>query len=300
MRKHVMGLTQGLWNEDERYIQNYWSTWPGIWHHGDFASRDEDGHWYIWGRSDDTLKIAGKRTGPSEIEALLMATGKLAEAAAIGVPDPIKGSTLVLVCVAKPGSEVQPMSRARTGHTVPPRQCSSCRPPKTRSESCGAIRTHLGENAGDVSSPSTPGLIEEIARGASSRAQSTAARVVDQVHVLEVGEHLQHRSGCAPAEGFVRARVSLHSRRKTRVSIPIGSVTSTGIRTELVRRRLRPKFGDVLGAQSQRQLSAPRVRPIARLARSGYRKRRSPLRRARIHPTLPRARTAPGSSPANR
>ena len=171
MRKHVMGLTQGLWNEDERYIENYWSTWPGIWHHGDFASRDDDGHWYIWGRSDDTLKIAGKRTGPSEIEALLMATGKLAEAAAIGVPDPIKGSTLVLVCVAKPGTEV---TADELSYAVVHGLGTPFKPkavlfvpdlPKTRNLKImrRVIRAaYLGEKLGDVSSLVNPESIEEI------------------------------------------------------------------------------------------------------------------------------------------
>jgi len=118
MRRAVFGLTCGLWNEEARYIENYWSTWPDVWHHGDFASRDAGGHWYIHGRSDDTLKIAGKRTGPSEIEALLMATGALAEAAAIGVPDPIKGSALVLVCSLRPGVEGSATLRAELSQAV--------------------------------------------------------------------------------------------------------------------------------------------------------------------------------------
>jgi acetyl-CoA synthetase len=171
MRNAVIGLTQGLWNEDERYVQNYWSTWPGIWHHGDFASRDDDGHWYIWGRSDDTLKIAGKRTGPSEIEALLMATGKLAEAAAIGVPDPIKGSTLVLVCVAKPGIEVTADELARVvvhglGTPFKPKAVLFIADlPKTRNLKImrRVIRAaYLGENPGDLTSLVNPESIDEI------------------------------------------------------------------------------------------------------------------------------------------
>lgn len=103
MRRPTIGLTRGLWRDEARYLQRYWGTWPGTWHHGDFASRDADGQWYIHGRSDDTMKIAGKRTGPAEIEALLMATGQLAEAAAVAVPDAVKGSALVVVCVPKAG-----------------------------------------------------------------------------------------------------------------------------------------------------------------------------------------------------
>ncbi|NMM75874.1 AMP-binding protein [Acidovorax sp. SRB_24] len=98
-----IGLTRGLWHDRERYLQSYWSRLPNLWVHGDFASRDADGMWYVHGRSDDTLKIAGKRTGPSEIEALLMATGLLLDAAAIGVPDAVKGTAVVCLCVPRPG-----------------------------------------------------------------------------------------------------------------------------------------------------------------------------------------------------
>ena len=174
MRRPVIGLTQSLWNEDERYVQSYWSTWPNVWHHGDFASRDEDGHWYIWGRSDDTLKIAGKRTGPAEIEALLMATGKLGEAAAIGVPDPIKGSALVLVCVPKAGIEPSAGLKAELSETVVHGLGTPFKPrdvvlisdlPKTRNLKImrRVIRAaYLGENPGDLSSLVNPESIDEI------------------------------------------------------------------------------------------------------------------------------------------
>lgn len=103
-----IGLTRGLWRDPERYIESYWSRIPGLWVQGDFASVDEDGDWFVHGRSDDTIKIAGKRTGPAEIEALLLATGKVAEAAAVGVPDPVKGSAVVCVCVPARGVAATP------------------------------------------------------------------------------------------------------------------------------------------------------------------------------------------------
>ena len=103
-----IGLTRGLWRDPERYLESYWSKIPGLWVQGDLASVDEDGTWFIHGRSDDTLKIAGKRTGPAEIEALLLATGKVAEAAVIGVPDPVKGSAVVCVCVPARGVAAAP------------------------------------------------------------------------------------------------------------------------------------------------------------------------------------------------
>ena len=103
MRNASMGTTRGLWREPERYIESYWSRIPGMWVQGDLASRDELGIWYVHGRSDDTLKIAGKRMGPTEIETALLLSGDISEAAAVGVPDPIKGSALVCVVVPRPG-----------------------------------------------------------------------------------------------------------------------------------------------------------------------------------------------------
>ena len=105
MRTPTIGLTRGLWHDRERYLESYWSRLPDLWVQGDFASRDVDGMWYVHGRSDDTLKIAGKRTGPAEIEALLMGTGLLEDAVTIGVPDPIKGTALVCLCVARPETD---------------------------------------------------------------------------------------------------------------------------------------------------------------------------------------------------
>jgi len=103
MRGAPIGLTQSLWHDDKRYIETYWSTWPHVWHHGDFAMKDADGYFYILGRSDDTLKIAGKRTGPSEIEGLILSTGLVKEVAAVGVPDPVKGTAIVCACVLRDG-----------------------------------------------------------------------------------------------------------------------------------------------------------------------------------------------------
>jgi acetyl-CoA synthetase len=107
MRTPTIGLTRGLWHDRERYLESYWSRLPNLWVHGDFASRDADGMWYVHGRSDDTLKIAGKRTGPSEIEALLMGTGLLLDAVVVGMPDPIKGTAVVCVCVPRPGIDAE-------------------------------------------------------------------------------------------------------------------------------------------------------------------------------------------------
>jgi acetyl-CoA synthetase len=103
LRHASIGLTKGLWKADARYLESYWNTIPDLWVHGDFAMRGHDGLYYILGRSDDTIKISGKRTGPAELEGILIATGKVAEAAIFGIPHPVKGSAIVCACVPMPG-----------------------------------------------------------------------------------------------------------------------------------------------------------------------------------------------------
>ncbi|HVB76815.1 MAG TPA: AMP-binding protein [Candidatus Nitrosotalea sp.] len=95
------GMTQGFWRDPDRYLETYWSRFPGVWVHGDWAYVADDGLWYLLGRSDDTIKLAGKRLGPAEVESVLVAQPEVLEAAAIGVPDPIKGEVLVCFCVLK-------------------------------------------------------------------------------------------------------------------------------------------------------------------------------------------------------
>ena len=94
-----IGMARGFWQERERYLETYWNRFPGVWVHGDWAMRDKDGHWFILGRSDDTLKVAGKRVGPAEVESLLVAHPLVTEAAVIGVPDETKGTAMVAFCV---------------------------------------------------------------------------------------------------------------------------------------------------------------------------------------------------------
>ncbi|MCA8927769.1 MAG: AMP-binding protein [Alphaproteobacteria bacterium] len=175
MRRAPIGLTQGLWRDRERYLDGYWSTWPGVWHHGDFARRDADGFYYILGRSDDTLKIAGKRTGPSEIEALLLETHLVREAAAIGVPDPIKGTAIVCACVLREGVNDRAAAEALVAAVVKglgtpfrPKDVLFCPDlPKTRNMKImrRVIRAaYLGLDPGDLSSLVNPEAIESIKR----------------------------------------------------------------------------------------------------------------------------------------
>jgi acetyl-CoA synthetase len=95
------GMTHAFWRDPDRYIGTYWSHWPNTWVHGDLASVDADGYWHIHGRSDDTIKVAGRRIGPAEIESALVTNPQIAEAAVIGVPDPQKGSNIVAFVTLK-------------------------------------------------------------------------------------------------------------------------------------------------------------------------------------------------------
>lgn len=98
-----IGMTRGFWNDPQRYLDTFWSRWPDVWRHGDWAEVDSDGQWYIFGRSDDTIKIAGKRLGPAEVETVVVANPQVLESAAIGIPDEMKGESLVVLCVLRPG-----------------------------------------------------------------------------------------------------------------------------------------------------------------------------------------------------
>ena len=95
VRQPWPGMTQGFWRDDERYLNTYWSRFPNVWVHGDWASVDNEGFWYIHGRSDDTINVAGKRVGPAEYESALVAHPGVREAAAISVPDELKGEAVV-------------------------------------------------------------------------------------------------------------------------------------------------------------------------------------------------------------
>ena len=80
------GMTRGIWGDPERYIETYWSMYPDVWRHGDWALIDEEGDWFLLGRSDDTINVAGKRLGPAEVESVLVSHPAVAESAVVGVP----------------------------------------------------------------------------------------------------------------------------------------------------------------------------------------------------------------------
>ena len=167
------GMTRGIWGDPERYLETYWRRFPGVWTHGDWASVDEDGYWFLHGRSDDTLNIAGKRIGPAELESAAVTHPAVAEAAAIGVPHEVKGEVAWLYCVLVPGAEVtdEDVSAAVAAELgkafAPDRVVFVTALPKTRSAKIvrRAVRARaLGHDPGDLSTLENPEALEEIAR----------------------------------------------------------------------------------------------------------------------------------------
>jgi acetyl-CoA synthetase len=111
IRKPWPGMLMTIHGDDERYRRQYWSRFPGYYNADDYAIRDADGYFYILGRADETLKIAGHRLGSLEIENAAVSHAAIAEAAAVGVPDPIKGESLVIFAVLMEGVQPSPALR---------------------------------------------------------------------------------------------------------------------------------------------------------------------------------------------
>jgi acetyl-CoA synthetase len=169
------GMTDGFWRDRERYLETYWSRFDDVWVHGDWALVDEDGFWYILGRSDDTLKVAGKRVGPAEVESAAVAHPAVSEAAAIGVPDELKGEAIVVFAVLAPGfaagdglrAEVEEAVVRELGRALRPKAVLFVRDlPKTRNAKVmrRVIRAkYLGrDDLGDLTSLENPAAVEEI------------------------------------------------------------------------------------------------------------------------------------------
>jgi acetyl-CoA synthetase len=171
-----IGMTRGFWRDTQRYLDAYWSQWPNVWVHGDFAAVDSDGMWYILGRSDDTIKIAGKRLGPAEVESVLTRNPAVVESAAIGVPHEVKGSSLVVFVVLKKNvdptkalkKELHDMIAEEMGKALAPKAILFVNDlPKTRNAKVmrRMIRSaYLGQALGDTSSLVNPEAVEEVRR----------------------------------------------------------------------------------------------------------------------------------------
>jgi acetyl-CoA synthetase len=161
-------MTRGIWNDPQRYLDTYWSRFPGKWYHGDWASVDEDGHWFLHGRADESMNVAGRKVGPAEVEEAMMLHPGVAEAAVIGVPDELKGEAIVGYVVMAAGAHVDAASVCATvvkelGPTLRPREVVVIAElPKTQS---GKIvrrllrQKYLGERLGDLSTVANPGSV---------------------------------------------------------------------------------------------------------------------------------------------
>jgi acetyl-CoA synthetase len=169
-----IGMTRGFWKDPARYLQTYWSRWENVWVHGDFAAVDSDGLWYILGRSDDTIKVAGKRVGPAEVESILVDHPSVVEAAAVGLPHAVKGNELIAFCVltaqaaGTPGlaEELRAKVGRELGKPLTPREVRFVHDlPKTRNAKVmrRMIRAaYLGEDLGDTSALVNPESLAEF------------------------------------------------------------------------------------------------------------------------------------------
>ena len=173
-KKPAPSMTKGFLGDPERYVETYFSRWPNVWNHGDWAHRDEDGQWFLHGRSDDTIMVAGKRIGPAEIESALIGHEAVSEAAAVGIPHDLKGEVIacfvVLAAGTKPTAKLQDSLKERVVHDLG----KTLRPedvvfvgalPKTRSGKIlrGTIkRKYLGQDPGDLSAVENLDTLEAI------------------------------------------------------------------------------------------------------------------------------------------
>ena len=174
LRRPWIGMTRGFWKDAERYREAYWSKIPGVWVHGDFAAIDEDGLWFILGRSDDTIKVAGKRLGPSEVEAVVSAHPAVRESVAVGVPDAAKGEAVVVFAVLhdasagtdEPKKALLDAVAAALGKPLRPREVRfTTAVPKTRNAKVlrRLIRqAYLGDALGDTTSLEDPATLDAI------------------------------------------------------------------------------------------------------------------------------------------
>ena len=165
-------MTRGLRGDPERYLDAYWRRFPGVWCHGDWASIDEDGQWFLHGRSDDTMNVAGKRLGPAEVESILTLHPNVTESAVVGVPDEVKGEAIW--CFVVTNGEVPDGLADELSALVAEHLGKAFRPsrvvvvpelPRTRSAKIlrRAIRaTVVGDDPGDLSNLENPSSLASI------------------------------------------------------------------------------------------------------------------------------------------
>jgi len=191
-RDSAPSMTKGLWQDDERYLEEYWSTFDDMWDHGDWAQKDEDGFWFLHGRADDAINVAGRKVGPAEVEGALIDHDAVNQAAAVGVPDDTTGQAVVTYVILEdvhqtssaaahqnaersedafdPSDDLREELRAQVGTELGkpfrPREVLFVSEfPKTQSGKIirRAIEaTYTGEDLGDMSSIENPDALDEL------------------------------------------------------------------------------------------------------------------------------------------
>lgn len=174
IRKPWPGMTRGLWKDPERYIETYWSTYKDIWFHGDWALIDSGGFWYLHGRVDDVIKVAGHRIGSAEIESILAGHPAVVESAAIGIPHEVKGEVIIAYVVLKQGYSAEESLKEELKTHVVDQVGKIARPedvkfvkdlPRTRTGKIvrRLIRAKmLGADLGDLSNLENPESVESL------------------------------------------------------------------------------------------------------------------------------------------
>ncbi len=192
VRQPWIGMTRGFWQDPtDRYRDTYWQPWPNLWRHGDLAVRDAEGFWYVLGRSDDTMNVAGKRLGPTEYEQVLNSLPQVAESATVGIPDPVKEQVVVCFCVLQSNVEADDHLQTRLMDVIAERLGRPLRPaalifvpdlPKTRNAKIMRrllVNIYLRQPLGDTSNLENPAVLRTIAdavRGVGAADQGAACR----------------------------------------------------------------------------------------------------------------------------
>jgi len=168
------GMLLGIHGAPERYKETYWSHFPGVYYAGDYAVKDKDGYFWVLGRADEVLKIAGHRIGTAELEDAAVSHPRIAEAAVVGKADPVKGETIVIFARLKEGIEPSPdLKKDLAAHirkevgpiAVPDEVYFVTKLPKTRS---GKVMRRVlkavanNTNVGDLSTLEDASSVEEI------------------------------------------------------------------------------------------------------------------------------------------
>lgn len=169
-RKHCPSMTRGIWGQKERYLETYWGKYGNAWFQGDWAEMDRSGYFFLYGRADEVIKVAGKRVGPNEIEDSATKVPKVTECAAAGIPDTLKGETVVIFYTGTAGKDVEKDIRRQIendlGKSFSPKYIVHLESlPKTKN---GKIlrrvirKVFLDSDPGDTSTIEDSGILEHI------------------------------------------------------------------------------------------------------------------------------------------